>query len=152
MTRDELIESAQALKQPERSVSDEYERKKYILVSRVIENLQQRKDINRLVGEGNVPMMEDNIHNMARFMGSIFIQYDAAVFVETILWVFRTYRSHGFQLAFWSAHLNIWIGTIHSELSKNANLELYPFYDWIQIHIPQFTTLTDSAVSEVKDS
>lgn len=149
MTKDQLIKAAEKLKQPDPPAAIQYSEKKEILAARVIECLCQREDLVRLVGEGNEPMLKDNTANMSRFMESMFTQFDATVFVETILWVFRAYRSHGFQLAFWSAHLNIWIDTVRSELPEDFFNQIYPFYEWIQIHIPQFTALTESAVSEV---
>ncbi len=150
MTKDELIESAKKIDPPELAIAESFGAKREMLVSRVIDSLCQRKDIDRLVGQDNITMMKDNVSNMSRFMESMFNQYAPEAYVETILWVFRAYRSHGFQLAFWSAHLNAWIETIRSEQTDENLNQLIPFYEWIQIHIPQFTALTDESVSDAK--
>lgn len=149
MTKNELITSAGLLVQPKREITEEFGRKKDSLVAKVLEDLRRRPDLEKLTGKDNTDMMVDNIHNMARFMESIFTLYDPTTFVETILWVFRAYRSHGFQLTFWSAHLNTWIGTIQAELSENTAAALLPFYEWMQTHIPIFTALTDTDLKAV---
>lgn len=144
MTKNELIKSAALLVQPKREITEEFAGKKESLVAKVLDELRQRPDLEKLTGKDNTAMMVDNIHNMARFMESIFTLYDPTTFVETILWVFRAYRSHGFRLTFWSAHLNTWIGIIQTELTDNSAGALLPFYEWMQTHIPVFTALTDA--------
>jgi len=145
MTKDDLILSARDLVQPEPEIAGEYAARKDAMASRVVESLGQRADLDKLIGPDNSSMMMDNAHNMARFMESMFERYDPPTFVETILWVFRAYRSHGFRLTFWSAHLNTWIETLQAELSPEASAALRPYYDWIQTRIPVFTALTDPA-------
>lgn len=150
MNKDKLIVSAHDLIQPDPQIADEYSQKKEKLATRLIDNLGQRTDLDKLIGSDNRAMMKDNAYNMARFMESMFTQYDAAVFVETILWVFRAYRSHGFQLTFWSAHLNTWMEVIQEELTEQSAGGILPFYEWIQTHIPVFTALTDDNEGKIE--
>lgn len=96
-----------------------------------------------MVGADNIQMAHDNNRNFARFMESLFREYDPNVFVETVLWVFRAYRSHGFQTTYWAANLNIWVDMISNELSKESHDDLYPFYHWIIVNIPVFVKLTE---------
>jgi hypothetical protein len=42
-------------------------------------------------------------------MVSLFGDYHPEVLVETVLWVFRAYRSHGFKLTYWPAQLDMWV-------------------------------------------
>jgi hypothetical protein len=65
------------------------------------------------------------------------------VFVETILWVFRAYRSHGFTTNYWAAQLNQWILIIQKELQPEILREIKPYYEWMQVHIPIFVQLSD---------
>lgn len=144
MDQKHLQDSAQQLLQPSIAARDEYTQNKAHLADLVIKKLFSRDDLIKLIGENNQEMLKDNVYNMARFMESIFTNYHPNVLVETILWVFRAYRSHGFQLTFWSAHLNIWMDILSSELSNSTYAELKPFYNWMQINIPVFTHLTDT--------
>ncbi|MDP8221414.1 MAG: hypothetical protein P9X26_08715 [Candidatus Stygibacter frigidus] len=136
-----LMAKAKVLKQPSEKAAQEYSRKKDVMADQVAQILEDRPDLEKLIGANNVSMMKDNAHNMARFMESIFVKHDAAVLVQTVLWVFRAYLSHGFQLTFWSAHLNTWMEILEKEMSPETYKELYPFYFWMQVNIPVFTKL-----------
>jgi hypothetical protein len=81
-------------------------------------------------------------------MLSLFSDYQPAVFVETVLWVFRAYRSHGFQTTYWAANLNIWVDLLQKELSEDAWQQIYPFYNWLIVNIPVFTAITDTDLPE----
>lgn len=110
------------------------------------QTMADRMDLEKMVGKDNLPMAEDNNRNFSRFMDSIFHDYDPKVFVETVLWVFRAYRSHGFQTTYWAANLNIWMDMLARELPAETFESLYPFYNWLIINIPVFTSLTDEAL------
>ncbi len=63
--------------------------------------------------------------------------------MDTILWVFRTYRAHGFQVAFWPANLATLLDVLRAELPPYAFRAVAPFFDWILVNIPVFTELTN---------
>jgi hypothetical protein len=147
MKKNELIESARQLNQPEKEAAEEYSTHQQSLANIVIQILLQREDLEKLIGKGNQEMMKDNAHNMARFMESLFHRYNYIVLVETVLWVFRAYRSHGFSLTFWSAHLNTWMKVIEENLSEDTIRQIMPFYNWLQVNIPIFIYLTQSGES-----
>lgn len=88
-------------------------------------------------------MMKDNHANHARFMESVFTNPLAETLVDTILWVFRAYRSRKFGSTYWAAQLNTWIEIYKSELSEECFEAVYPFYNWMQINIPNFVKLSD---------
>lgn len=137
-----LIESASKLQQPSEDAYREYVQHKELMIDQVIKVLEAREDLENLIGVNNLEMMKDNAHNMARFMESIFMKYNHQVLVETVLWVFRAYRSHGFHLTFWSAHLNCWLNILQKTLTPETYRELYPYYFWMQVNIPVFIKLT----------
>ncbi len=143
MNKKDLIDSAQKLKQVSNSSASDYTGKSEILVSKMNSLMSQRKDIMEIVGENNLDMMRDNHSNHARFMASIFNQYSPEVLVETILWVFRAYRSRGFTTNYWAAQLNLWIEIIRQNLSTEAISEIIPYYEWMQVNIPLFVKLSD---------
>jgi hypothetical protein len=143
-----LLETASMLTQPQESAVQEFSRKRDELAAMGNQTMADRPDLEKLVGEGNRQMAEDNNRNFARFMESMFLDYDAEVLVDTVLWVFRAYRSHGFQTTYWAANLNVWVDMLRQELSKEAFDALYPYYNWLIVNIPIFVKLTDEAISE----
>jgi hypothetical protein len=145
---EQLLESANRLVQPEVACADEFSGKRDQLAALGNQIMGRRPDLEMLVGHGNAGMAEDNNRNFARFMESLFTGYDPAVLVETVLWVFRTYRSHGFQTAYWDANLNIWVGMLKDELSHKTFEAVYPFYHWLMVNVPLFSKLTDRQESE----
>lgn len=148
MTKSELIKSAEKLHQPSSEAVLEYGEKKGQLVSEMNKKMLSRSDLAMLVGEENKSMMQDNHINHARFMSSVFAEYNPEVLVETIIWVFRTYRSHGFNLAYWPVQLNQWAEIYKSNLSHNTYNEIYPFYSWIAENQSSFSELSNIVVSD----
>ena len=147
MSRTELINQAKMLVKPSAEAYAEYNDKQEILVKQVDQEMQNREDLLRLIGEDNFEMMKNNHANHARFMTSMFFSYHPEVFVETIIWVFRAYRAHGFHTTYWAAQLNAWMQAIASNLSDNAQKEIMPFYNWLVINIPLFTLLSNEDVA-----
>lgn len=136
-----LITTAAQLKQVSRASVEEYSMKKDALVALINQKMESRQDLIGLVGSGNVEMMKDNHANHARFMESIFTQHSPEVLVDTVLWVFRAYRSRNFSSTYWAAQLNTWIEIYKKELSPECFKEIYPYYNWMQINIPIFNRL-----------
>ena len=145
--KQQLLNSAKKLQQPTESATTEFSHKREQLAAKGSQLLSERNDMEKLVGKGNKQMSEDNNKNFARFMESMFSEYDPNVLVETVLWVFRAYRSHGFQTIYWAANLNIWIEMLKNEMSEETFNELYPFYNWLVVNIPVFVKLTDEDLS-----
>ena len=148
MNKKALLASARELKQPPPEVAQEFARKRDQLASMGNQWMSERPDLDRLVGEGNKLMAENNNRNFARFMESLFHHYQPEVLVETVLWVFRTYRAHGFTLAYWPANLDSWVNILAKELSTESSNAIYPFYNWLITNIPVFAKLTDSQISQ----
>jgi hypothetical protein len=144
MTKHHLIATAKALMPPPSEVADEFASRREHLAYLVNQSISVRPDMEKLVGEGNRLMTEDNNRNFARFMESIFYHYQAEVLVETVLWVFRAYRSHGFQTTYWPANLSTWVELLRKELPAKSFEAIYPFYNWLIINIPTFVRLTAS--------
>ena len=143
MDRSQRIETTGGLKSVSRESLEELSAKRESLVKRLNEVMLARPDIMNLVGEENLEMMKDNHANHSRFMESVFTNFNAEVLVDTVLWVFRAYRTRGFSSAYWAAQLNNWIVLYSQTLTKSCFTEIYPFYTWMQIHIPEFVKLSD---------
>jgi len=146
MKKDSLLESAALLGPFSKQAVNEYSSKTDKLVNRINTHMLERNDIKSMVGKANLDMMKDNHSNHARFILSIMNHYDHEVLVETILWVFRAYRSHGFASTYWAAQLNAWIIILKEELSKDTFEQVYPLYNWMQVNIPAFDALSEKAL------
>ncbi|THB81005.1 MAG: hypothetical protein D3926_04240 [Desulfobacteraceae bacterium] len=141
--KESLVQTASQLMIPSKEAADEFSKKRESLAAMGSDRLSKRTDIEKLVGQGNQQMAEDNNRNFARFMESLFLEYNPQVFVDTVLWVFRAYRSHGFQTTYWATNLNIWVDLLKSELSSGAFDQIYPLYNWLIINIPIFASLSE---------
>lgn len=144
--RDRLLRTAGELRQPDHETVLAFERQWETIAATGTRLLMDRPDREKLLGKGNEIMAEDNNRNFPRFMLSLFSNYRPDVFVDTVLWVFRAYRSHGFHTTYWAANLNIWVDLLKKELPVRAFEQVYPFYHWLIVNIPAFTALTDPAV------
>lgn len=142
MDKNILIESAKRLKTVSEKAAAEYLNKSEILVAKMNAIMLSRPDIDSLIGEDNLSMMKDNHANHARFIASVLLHRNDTVLIETVLWVFGAYRSHGFTTSYWAAQLNSWITVIKEELSAESFREVYPYYEWMQVNIPVFVALT----------
>ncbi len=147
MEKKDIAASAAALTPPPAIAADAYSEHKIFMAHKVSGKLTARGDLQRLIGEGNLSMMQDNHINHALYMDSIFHDFDPEPFVETILWVFRTYRRHGFHETYWAAQLNCWLQVMEEELPEEHYAPLKPFYEWMIIHIPDFSLLSENSVS-----
>lgn len=143
MTKTELLQTAQQLRQVDARVASEYEQKSGQLNAKINQLMLERADIKELVGEINISMMKDNHANHVRFIASILRNHNPEILVDTVLWVFRAYRSRGFSSNYWAAQLNTWIEIIKEELSTETYHQVFPLYEWMQLNIPTFVKLSD---------
>ena len=151
--KDKLIRTAQSLSLPSREAAMEFQDNSTVLAEECTKVFEKRTDIVQLIGENNLVMAKDNNRNFARFMASVFSDFEPNVLVETVLWVFEAYRSHGFKTTYWAANLNIWTDMLKARLTPATYNEIYPFYNWLIVNIPVFVKLTDHVKKEsnVKD-
>jgi hypothetical protein len=150
MNRAYLIDTASQLKSVSKESAEEYSQKAEILTAQMNLFMLAKPDIDLLVGKNNLDMMKDNHANHIRFMASIFRAFDPDVYVETILWVFRAYRSHGFTTLYWASQMSTWINLLKSTLTPECYQEVYPYYEWIQTNIPILTKVSGEKLDSNK--
>ena len=150
MDKNILVVSAKRLKNVSVIAAGEYLDKSGILVAKMNEIMLSRPDIASLIGKDNIAMMKDNHANHARFIASILKGRNDTVLIETVLWVFTSYRSHGFTTNYWAAQLNSWIEVMKDELSKECFEEVYPYYEWMLVNIPVFVALSNEKLDDNK--
>jgi hypothetical protein len=144
MKLDHLIATAAALPHPPPEAVSAYQAQSESLVAAVNATMLARPDVHELVGKQNLGMMQDNHANHARFVASILLAPDPTVLVETVLWVFRAYRHHGFALTYWPAQLNAWIHAIQQQLAPEHAAAVLPLYDWFIVRQPAFADLSNT--------
>lgn len=143
MNYEHLIITASRIPQISEETCVEYEQKRDRLTAKQDSVMLERPDLKSLVGEDNIPMMCDNHANHSRFILSYITNPIPEVLVDTILWVFRAYRTHGFSSSYWAAQLNGWMEILKEEMSKKALNELSPLYNWMITNIPVFVKVSD---------
>jgi hypothetical protein len=142
MDKNYLINTASLLKDVSPGTAEEYIRKAEQLTYRINSLMLARSDIENLVGKDNIDMMKDNHSNHVRFIGSILKNNNPLVLVNTVLWVFRAYQSHGFTTNYWASQLNAWFLILEEILSERSYAEIYPYYEWMQVNIPIFVKVS----------
>jgi len=143
MTKERLIESAEKLIQPGNQAAIQFEENQAAIAAELNNRMRGRLDVERLIGPDNIQMMENNSRNLCRFLASLFRHYEPNVLVETALWAVRTYRRHGFTVAYWPANLDTLAEILRERYDDQIYDELYPFINWLIIHIPLFVEIDD---------
>lgn len=143
-----LFESAKKLSNVSEQCACEYFEKSEKFVAQMNIAMASRPDIEMLIGNSNLEMMKDNHANHARFIASILKNRNDEVLIETIIWVFHAYRSHGFTTNYWAAQLNTWIEVLRHELSPGCYKEICTYYEWMQVNIPIFVALSNERMAE----
>jgi hypothetical protein len=143
MNQEYLLETARRLIQPPPEAADEFAAQRDALADELNQRMGARPDLDKLIGSNNLAMMQDNSRNFCRFMDAMFHGYEPDVLVHTALWVFRAYRSHGFQTTYWAANLDTFVEIVRQRLSPAAFHSVDPFFDWLIVNIPLFVRISD---------
>ncbi len=120
----------------------EYHIKLESLVAAINMHMTSLENLQELIGKNNVAMMKNNHANHMLFIHSILKYPNSEVLVDTLLWVFKTYRSHGFSVNYWVEQINAWQDILKVQLSEEAYNQILPLYKWIQENIPLLEKLS----------
>lgn len=143
MDKATLIKNADQISRVSKLAAESYFNNRDLMTSKVNSMLLNRTDIKELIGNDNIELMKNNHANHAKFMASVLKNYNAEVFVSTILWVFNSYQNRGFFTKYWYAQLNTWLTVIKSSLSPEYYNEIFPYYQWMLLNIPTFAQIAD---------
>jgi hypothetical protein len=144
MTKNQLLEIAPDLSDVSSKSKNELFGKMDALIAEMNDTMAKRTDIESLVGKDNLQMMKDNHSNHLRFVYALLDQYDKQVLLDTVTWVYRSYRSRGFHIHYWAAQINTWITIFKNYLSNETFEDIYPLYNWFSITIPHFSKISDT--------
>lgn len=148
----DLIISATLLHAPPDEAIREFDEKRDSIAAELNRVMLARPDLERLIGKENTSMMENNSNNFLRFMASLMHQYHPQTFVETSIWAMRAYRAHGFSVSYWPANLDTSVTVLKKHLSESGFTEVYPFFHWLIVHIPELVSITDEDQKRAGDS
>ena len=71
-----LLQTATQLRQPSAPAAADVEASRDGLAEELNRRLSARPDLEKLIGPGNLSMMQDNGRNFCRFMGAMFRAYE----------------------------------------------------------------------------
>lgn len=147
MNKSQLLESAKILTTRPNSTLGDLEGKLERCAAELTATLRIRSDLEDLIGAGNMSIMEMNHINHFRYMNSLAALYDPKSFVETVLWVFRTYRARGFSVQYWEVMLPEAMTILRQQLGDAHYQELGPYYEWLHANIETFARLSETELS-----
>lgn len=147
MDKNKLIESAKVLVTRKTSISGPLEGKLEFCAAELTASLKTRPDLEDLIGAGNMIFMEMNHISHFRYMNSFAALFDPKSFVETVLWVFRTYRARGFSVQYWEVMLPEAMTILRQQLGDAHYQELGPYYEWLHANIETFACLSKTELS-----
>ncbi|MCL3781461.1 hypothetical protein EMN47_13810 [Prolixibacteraceae bacterium JC049] len=152
MNKLELQNSANLLPRVSEETANNYRAKTGAMTEQVNQILLENEAIDCLIGNENIDLMKNNHENHASFMVSILDNFKAEILVNTILWVFKVYRSRGFNPAYWQEQLHGWIAAVKTHIDTQHQKEIIDYYQWMLDHVNDFTELTDIEVKEESKS
>jgi hypothetical protein len=127
---------------------EEFDHKLESLSAAVTAALLARPDVERLVGPGNQEVMRTNHLHHGRFMSTLLLAFDGKELVDTVIWVLRAYRAHGFHLDYWPIQLSAWLEVMERELSGEALRGIAPIYHWMTDNMTALAALAEDAAGD----
>ena len=147
MDKPALMKSASALKEVSPQAAAQFERVVESCAAALTQAMKLVPELDSLVGEGNLEVMETNHGNHFRYMNATTSLFDPISFVETILWVLRTYRARGFSVRYWEFMLPRASDILSRHLDPAHYEEIKPFYDWLGGNVPAVARLGEKESS-----
>jgi hypothetical protein len=147
MDKTALITSAASLREVSPETAAAFESMAESCAAALTSALHRHADLDSVIGPGNQDVMETNHLNHFKYMASTTALFDPASFVETVLWVVRTYRARGFSLVYWEVMLPLAADIVRTTLQPRPFEEIAPFYRWLSDHVAHIALLGETEVS-----
>lgn len=113
------------------------------LIKMVNNSLKNRDDIKELIGDNSVGVMVDNHENHARFMANAFKLNNYEMLVDTVIWVYSTYRKHGFSYDYFPVELRAWSEAVEQELGARSADQINKIYSFMLDSHERFVELAE---------
>ncbi len=147
MSIEELFKAAEQLSAPKVTSGIVLKEQAEIMASLLTARLLKRDDLEGLIGPGNEGVMENNHLNHFKYISTLAALYDPKSFVETVLWVVRTYIGRGFTPKYWKVMLPEAKSVILEHLAKEDSVQVQTIYSWLEDHIDDFLQVSRDASS-----
>lgn len=131
-SKEQLIELAEVIVPPGQKCGEQMLRNAEAFAAELNTYMDGRENLEELIGRDNKELMHSNHVNHFRYISSLAGLYDPQSFVETIIWVLRTYISHGISEHYWNVMLPACVDILRSGLDHEDYLEVVAFYDYLQ--------------------
>lgn len=109
--------------------------------ARVSDLVFSHPQANAFLPENKSDMAVNNHEQHAQYMESVFLDGADESVVDTIVWVYRTYTSHGFDLSYWPVQIDAWRIVLADLLPEEDYQCIAPYYDWLAGHHADFAEL-----------
>jgi hypothetical protein len=117
------------------------------MAAAVTNMLMQHEDIERIIGQGNAATMAENHRRHAEFISGMLENFRSELFVETLVWVFRTYRARGFAKQYWVLQLKAWRDTISANLEAEHARQVDEIYVWMLENLDDLYELSSQEIT-----
>jgi len=111
--------------------AEAYKSKMNLLVEKTNNILFVRDDLTELIGDNPINKMYNNHKNHANFIYNSLKLNDKKLFINSIIWVYRSYSSHGFSYDYFSVELKAWIKAVEENIEKAKAEEINNLYSWM---------------------
>ena len=142
MSKERLLATAAALAPPSQLTGERLGRESDGLARQLTEAMTAHGDLAALIGDGNNDLMDTNHANHFKYMSTLASLYEPTSFVETVLWVIRSYRSRGFSVRYWEVMLPEAVAIIEQTLPVEMADEMSPLYTWILNNLSDLVNLS----------
>lgn len=114
-----------------KEAAEEYGNNLDVMIKKVNQDMSEKENLNQLIGDNPITKMKDNHKNHANFMYNSFKLNDSELFLNTIIWVYKTYNNHGFSYDYFPAELKCWISAIEEYIQTENQDLIIKVYKWI---------------------
>ena len=147
-----IVQLLELLKNIDQESIDLYYKNIEKLTEYVNAKMEDRSDIDSLIGGHDIDLMRANHTNHANFMYNIFQTKDAVITYETYLWVYNTYSKKGFLYGYFYYELINWKKSLEEIDSKKFSsiIKLYEYLITIHKHFEEHSINFESPVPSNK--
>ncbi len=121
-----------------KETAEEYGNKIDLMLKKVNQDMSEKGNLNQLIGDNPISKMKDNHKNHADFMYNSFLLNDSELFLNTIVWVYKTYNKHGFSYDYFPVELKVWISAIKEYINPENQKAIIKVYRWMLNHHQTF--------------
>ena len=126
------------------SAADEYAQKQEIIQNNVSQAIAKLNSLYNFTGNCPLEMIGDVHRHHTLFMSSVFRLNNYTLLARMLVWMYRTYHSHGFSYDYFTYALSEWRKAITHTISPANVAEIDGVYQWIIERHPDFLQLAEA--------